>query len=94
MAPYKLWYWPGIQGRGEFVRLALEAASVPYLDCAREEGVDALIKDMKNRAPFEPFAPPYLDTGEMVLAQVGHILTWFTDAHDLAPKDGPTLFWR
>jgi len=93
MDPYKLWYWPGIQGRGEFIRLALEAAGVPYVDCAREQGVDALIKDMKTRQPFAPFAPPYLDTGTMVLAQVGHILTWLSDAHDLAPKDEATLFW-
>lgn len=93
MDPYKLWYWPGIQGRGEFVRLTLEAAGVPYLDCAREQGVDALIKDMKARAPFEPFAPPYLDVGTMVIAQVGHILTYLADAHGLAPQDEATLFW-
>jgi glutathione S-transferase len=93
MDPYKLWYWPGIQGRGEFIRLAMEAAEIPYLDCARERGVDALIKDMKTRHPFAPFAPPYLDTGTMVIAQVGHILTFLSDAHDLAPKDEPTLFW-
>ena len=93
MEPYKLWYWPGIQGRGEFVRLTLEAAGVPYVDCAREQGVDALIKDMKTRQPFAPFAPPYLDVGTMVLAQVGHILTYLADAHDLAPKDEATLFW-
>ncbi|QDZ06459.1 glutathione S-transferase [Sphingomonas panacisoli] len=93
MDPYKLWYWPGIQGRGEFVRLTLEAAGVPYVDCARDQGVDALIKDMKQRGPFEPFAPPYLDVDTMVLAQVGHILTYLADAHDLAPKDVPTLFW-
>ena len=61
MEPYKLWYWPGIQGRGEFVRLAMEAAGITYVDCAREQGVDALIKDMKTRQPFAPFAPPYLD---------------------------------
>ena len=90
---YDLWYWPSIQGRGEFVRLALEAADIPYVDCARERGAAALIADMKARAPYAPFAPPYLDTGTMVIAQVAHILTWLADAHGLAPKDEATLFW-
>jgi glutathione S-transferase len=93
MDPYKLWYWPTIQGRGEFVRLAMEAAHIPYIDCAREQGAGALVKDMKARHPFEPFAPPYIDTGKMVIAQVGHILTYLSDAHDLAPKDEAILFW-
>jgi glutathione S-transferase len=90
---YRLWYWPGIQGRGEFVRLAMEAAQIPYEDCARERGAEAMIADMKARAPYAPFAPPYLDTGAMTIAQVAHILTWLADAHGLAPKDEPTLFW-
>ena len=93
MDPYKLWYWPSIQGRGEFVRLTLEAAGIPYIDCAREQGADALMKDMNARHPFAPFAPPYLDTGRMVVAQVAHILTYLADAHGLAPTDEATLFW-
>ncbi|MES2097430.1 MAG: glutathione S-transferase [Pseudomonadota bacterium] len=93
MDPYKLWYWPTIQGRGEFVRLAMEAAHIPYIDCAREQGAKAMMKDINEHAPFEPFAPPYLDTGTMVIAQVGHILTYLADAHGLAPKDQATLFW-
>jgi glutathione S-transferase len=93
MADYKLWYWPTIQGRGEFVRLVLESAGIPYEDCAREQSAGALVKDMKAREPYAPFAPPYLDTGTMVVAQVAHILTWLADAHGLAPKDEATLFW-
>jgi glutathione S-transferase len=90
---YNLWYWPSIQGRGEFVRLALEAAEIAYEDCAREHGAEALIADMKARGPYAPFAPPYLDTGSMTIAQVAHILTYLADAHGLAPKDEATLFW-
>lgn len=90
---YDLWYWPSIQGRGEFVRLPMEAAGIDYVDCARERGADALVADMQAREPHAPFAPPYLDTGTMVLAQVAHILTWLADAHGLAPGDKPTLFW-
>jgi glutathione S-transferase len=90
---YDLWYWPTIQGRGEFVRLAMEAAGIEYRDRAREDGAKALMKDLEDRRRFQPFAPPYLDTGTMVIAQVGHILTWLSDAHDLAPRDEATLFW-
>jgi glutathione S-transferase len=90
---YDLWYWPGIQGRGEFIRLPMEAAGIEYRDRAREDGVDALMKDMKARHPFQPFAPPYLDTGKLVIAQVAHILTWLSDAHDLAPRDEAKVFW-
>jgi len=90
-----LWYWPSIPGRGEFVRLALEAAGVPYRDRARDEGVEALVADMKARHGIKPFAPPYITTEvegcEATIAQVGHILTWLADAHGFGavhlPKD-------
>ena len=88
---YDLWYWPAIQGRGEFVRLALEAAAIPYRDCARKDGVDALVADMKARPGLKPFAPPYIVDGDgLAIAQVAHILTWLADAHDLGAGDLPT----
>ena len=83
----KLWYWPGIQGRGEFVRLALEAAGVSYEDCAREQGVKALIADMKARAGRTPFAPPYIEDDGIVVAQVANILLHLAERHDLAPAE-------
>ena len=82
---YDLWYWPSIPGRGEFVRLALEAAGVAYRDRARENGVEALVDDMDKRSGIRPFAPPYLtcevEGDTITIAQVGHILTWLADAH-------------
>ena len=33
---YELYYQPSIQGRGEFVRLALEDAGADYVDIARD----------------------------------------------------------
>lgn len=90
---YDLWYWPTLQGRGEFVRLALEAAGIAYRDRAREEGAEALLADLEARGPRGPFAPPYLDTGELAIAQVAHILAWLSDRHDLAPKDEATALW-
>ncbi|MDB5687786.1 MAG: putative glutathione S-transferase [Rhizorhabdus sp.] len=86
MAAYELWYWTGIPGRGEFIRLALEAAAVPYRDCARELGNEALMADMKSRRP-EPFAPPYLVADGQVIAQTANILAWLGRHHDLAPAD-------
>jgi glutathione S-transferase len=81
---YTLWYWPTIQGRGEFVRLAMEAGGIAYKDATREAGEDALMKDMAARK-HAPFAPPYLDTGDQVIAQVANILLYLGDTHDLAP---------
>ncbi|WP_120716250.1 glutathione S-transferase [Tsuneonella amylolytica] len=90
---YDLWYWPGIPGRGEFVRLALEAAGVPYRDRARDDGEDALVADWQGREGIAPFAPPYLTCqveGETItIAQVGHILTWLADAHGFGAGDLP-----
>jgi glutathione S-transferase len=80
---YDLWYWPGIQGRGEFIRLLLEGAGIPYRDCAREQGAEALIRDMHGRGGLGPFAPPYLVDGDFAIAQVAHILAWLTDRHGL-----------
>lgn len=84
---YNLWYWPDIQGRGEFVRLALEGAGIDYRDCARLRGVGALMDDLEARAGSGrgPFAPPYLDTGDGVIAQVANILLFLGERHDLAP---------
>ena len=90
---YDLWYWPDLQGRGEFVRLALEAAGIPYRDRAREDGAEALLADMKARGPRGPFAPPYLDTGDLVIAQAAHILAWLSDRHDLGSGDEATMLW-
>ena len=80
---YDLWYWAEIQGRGEFVRLALEAARIPYRDRAREEGSDALVKDMAARRGERPFAPPYLVAGELCIAQTANILLVLADRHGL-----------
>src|SRR6187399_1422333 len=80
---YDLWYWPGIPGRGEFVRLVLEGAGIPYRDRARDEGAEALMKDLAARQGFKPFAPPYLVDGDFVIAQVAHILAYLTDKHGL-----------
>lgn len=78
---YQLWYWPSIAGRGEFVRLALEAAGVEYRDMAREKGAEALVADLKARKGIRPFAPPYVVDGDFAIAHVAHILAWLADRH-------------
>ena len=90
---YKLWYWPSIQGRGEFVRLALEAAGIAYEDCAREQGAEALMADMQARGGRGPFAPPYLDLDGRTIAQVADILLYLGDRHDLAPSAIADRYW-
>jgi glutathione S-transferase len=91
---YELYYWPSIQGRGEFVRLALEQAGAAYQDVARVRGVEALMKDMKDaRQVHPPFAPPYLKDGETVVGQTAAILAYLGPRHDLAPKDETGRLW-
>ncbi len=68
---YQLFYWPGIQGRGEFVRLALEDAGAAYDDVARKAGgMDRMIAMMDGREKRPPFAPPFLKAGKRVIALV------------------------
>lgn len=86
---YDLWYWPNIPGRGEFVRLALEAADIAYRDRAREEGADALVADLQARRGLRPFAPPYLVDGDFAIAHVAHILAWLADRHGFGAGDLP-----
>lgn len=90
---YRLWYWPGLQGRGEFVRLALEGAGIDYVDAAREEGAEAMMRDMAARAPRAPFAPPYLDVEDGAIAQVANILVFLGERHGLAPADAADRHW-
>lgn len=90
---YGLWYWPSIQGRGEFVRLALEAAGIDYVDCAREQGGEALIADMAQRSGRVPFAPPYLTLDTLVIAQVANILRFLGEQHDLGPSNMADRYW-
>jgi glutathione S-transferase len=87
---YELYYWPGIQGRGEFVRLALEEAGAAYVDMARERGpgrgVAAMIKMLKGGGDaLTPFAPPFLKDGEVVVSHVANILAYLAPRLGLAP---------
>jgi glutathione S-transferase len=91
-APYELFYWPTIQGRGEFIRLAFEEAGAAYVDVARLPekkggGVKAMMKVMQGRGSFEPFAPPFLRTGELVIAQTANILQFLAPRLDLVPAE-------
>lgn len=95
---YELYYWPEIQGRGEFVRLALEAAGASYVDVARGskkgQGVEAMMKLMAGGARSVqadqtrlPFAPPFLKVGKELVAQTSHILDYLGPQLKLVPRD-------
>lgn len=85
---YQLFYWPGIQGRGEFVRLALEEAGAAYEDVARTQGAGALMDAMKNLDPVHrPFAPPFFRDGELLISQTANILYYLGPRLNLAPAD-------
>jgi glutathione S-transferase len=95
--PYELYYWPGLQGRGEFVRLALEAAGAPYVDVARERatgrGVKSMTAMLEGGAPQTPFAPPFLRDGDIVVSHVANILHYLGPKLGLAPKDEAGRFF-
>ena len=92
---YELHYWPSIQGRGEFVRLALEAAGVRYVDVARTSGGErrmlALLDGAKQVHP--PFAPPFLKVGGRLIGQTANILLYLGEHHNLAPKSDAGRLW-
>jgi glutathione S-transferase len=95
---YELYYWPSIQGRGEFVRLALEEASVDYRDVTRESGknagVGALLRYLEGRKlPRPPFAPPFLKAGRLFIGQTANILQFIGSRHGLAPRDERGRLW-
>ena len=87
---YELYYWPSIQGRGEFVRLALEEAAAPYVDVGR---TGKTLFTLMERAAQPPFAPPYLRAGKLVIGQTANILAYLGPRHGLAPKQEAALLW-
>ena len=92
---YQLYYWPSIQGRGEFIRLALEAAGAQYADVARTEGgMPKMMALMQGEAEVRPpFAPPFLKDGELLIAQVANILLHLGPKLGLAPSDEKGRLW-
>jgi glutathione S-transferase len=96
---YELYYWPGIQGRGEFIRLALEEAGVRYVDVAvlpkaQGGGVPAILQVLETRnVPRPPFAPPILKAGSKFIAQTPNILLFLGARLRLAPTDEPGKLW-
>lgn len=92
---YELYYWPSIQGRGEFVRLALEEAGADYVDVARGTGgLDRMMRLIEGaREARPPFAPPFLKAGRQLIGQTAGILLFLGDRHGLAPKDEGGRLW-
>jgi len=92
---YELYYWSSIPGRGEFVRLALEEAGVPWVDVARTKGGEERMMAILDDAaiPDRPFAPPFLKAGKRLIGQTANILLFLGGHHDLAPKSDTGKLW-
>ena len=96
---YQLYYWPSIQGRGEFVRLALEEGGARYVDVAREPesaggGVAALMSLLEDKALRRPpYAPPILEAGDLHIAQTAAILAYLGPKLKLVPRDEASRVW-
>ncbi len=90
---YELYYWPGIQGRGEYVRLALEEAGADYVDVARGARGTAAMMKMMEQGGTPPFAPPFLKAGKVLIGQTANILLYLGSRHGLAPKTEAGKLW-
>jgi glutathione S-transferase len=96
---YEFYYWPAIQGRGEFVRLALEEAGADYVDVARGQDGSSLGREpvlrLVNGEDVErpPFAPPFLKAGKQIIGQTANILFFLGSRHGLAPKSEAGRLW-
>jgi glutathione S-transferase len=88
---YELYYWPGIQGRGEFIRLALEDAGANYVDVARgSDGMEVLKRVLAGEEGGGPhFAPPVLKVGDVTIAQTSCILDFLATRLPLLPDEDP-----
>ncbi|OGB23997.1 MAG: glutathione S-transferase [Burkholderiales bacterium RIFCSPLOWO2_02_FULL_57_36] len=96
---YELYYWPTIQGRGEFIRLALEEAGADYVDVARRSersgmGMPAMLALLEEAdVVTPPFAPPFLKAGDQIIAQTANILLFLGPRLGLVPDDEPARQW-
>jgi glutathione S-transferase len=89
---YELYYWTGIPGRGEFVRMALEDAGADYVDVARVKG-DGVIEKLAKEVATPSFAPPVLRDGEIVVGQTAAILLHLGPKLGLAPRQAAARLW-
>jgi glutathione S-transferase len=96
---YRLYYWPGIQGRGEYVRLALEEAAADYVDIALLDakhggGVPALERWLQGAdVARPPFAPPFLQAGRQLIGQTANILLFLGPRLGLVPRGAAGRLW-
>ncbi len=96
---YELYYWPTIQGRGEFIRLALEEAGADYRDIARlperkGQGVPAMLACLDgDSTPHAAYAPPVLRDGELLIGQTPNILFYLGRRLGLAPRADSGRLW-
>ncbi|MEZ5728748.1 MAG: glutathione S-transferase [Burkholderiaceae bacterium] len=87
-----------IQGRGEFIRLALEDAGAPYVDVARASGaglgMDAMFRLMRDPGlARRPLAPPFLVDGTRIIGQTANILLHLGTRLGLAPRGLDDRLW-
>ena len=92
---FELFYWPGLPGRGEFVRLALEQAQADYVDVVRDRksGMTSLTRIMDEESNTPPFAPPFLRDGPQIIGQTAAILLHLGDKLRLAPRNANRRLW-
>lgn len=88
---FELIYWPGLPGRGEHIRLALEEAGAEYTDTAfADGGINQVLAFVQGKAPDDginppPLAPPILKHGDLLISQTPNILLYLGTRLGLVP---------
>ncbi|MGH8742196.1 MAG: glutathione S-transferase, partial [Burkholderiales bacterium] len=92
---YELYYWPEIQGRGEFIRLALGEGGADYVDVARRSGGTSTMMKLLDGSRIQrpPYAPPFLKAGKLLVGQTANILHYLGPRLGLAPRDEAGRLW-
>jgi glutathione S-transferase len=94
---YELYYWPSVQGRGEFVRLALEEGRAQYVDVARGSGkgagIAAMMRVLNGGVEKTPLAPPFLKAGRLLIGQTANILQFLGPRLGIAPTSEAGRLW-
>ena len=90
---YELYYWPMIQGRGEYVRLALEEAGAGYADVARRGGRHVGNDAHDGGGEGNALRAAIPEGRKLVIGQTANILLYLGSRHGLAPKAEAGKLW-
>ena len=82
---YELYYWPGLAGRAEFIRLIFAEVNQTYKDVDDIAELEKISLSTQSEG-FPNFAPPVLKNGDFTLAQTPVICRYLGAKFGLMPE--------